>query len=222
MDCASFVEQLQHDKFYPMAQKWRADFLDLYRQNDARVHWFVGVARMTNNLKLGYLSTLYWSRIESWKPGCRPAESEMREFETFVLWGFVHGLSTTTEETLRLIWAALGQNETTNISSIHNSLLTMTGLKPRYEELFKLFRLLRNMCHNNGFHLPSFGGDEEVEWRNTKYKFLVGQDVSFISARFLVGVLTSDLCDAVDVMMRSEPICSLQLIKRRVVAPVVS
>ncbi|MBI4365838.1 MAG: hypothetical protein HY543_03370, partial [Deltaproteobacteria bacterium] len=135
---------------YPLANKWKWDFRDWDVNNDARVHWFIGLARMLNNLKLGYVSISqmgnsgWWQAVLKGNPDPRLIDSDIRdwirEFETSITWAYVHGVWSITEETLRLLSKATDGSETDRIKNIYGRLLKLIGLQ-RFETLFDLCRL---------------------------------------------------------------------------------
>lgn len=209
------IEKIQNKKIYPLAKLWRESFPDLYKKNDARILWFEGVGKMTNNLKLGYLSIFHWQNPVSWTQVPTNLLDIIKEFETFILWGYIHGLSMITEETFRLIWKGLGNCETDKLWRIHSEILKKTN-NINYQALFKLFRNLRNMCHHNGFFVPDRGGNNNVIWRAHSYHFVLEKGVDFVSVKFLMETLTADLCEAINLIMSSAIISGLPFIERRV------
>lgn len=220
-DTKKNIQKIQDSKIYPLANSWKNDNQSLYEQNDARIYWFIGAARMTNNLKLGYISLQSLGDIRSWQIIAKPVPVEsdikdwLREYETFILWAYIHGLCTITEETLRLIYQARGKTETDEFKNIYDHLLTITN-GSKYITLFDLFRLMRNMTHNNGIFLPKNQKDTEIEWAGKKYNFQNGKGINFADVSFFIETITVDICDAMDFIMSSSEIAKLPLIKRRI------
>ncbi len=220
-DTKKSIQKIQDSKIYPLANRWKNDNQTLYEQNDARIYWFVGVARMTNNLKLGYICLQSLGDIRSWQTIAKsvPKESDvkdwLREFETFILWGYIHGLCAVTEETLRLVYQSMEKSETDDFKNICDHLLTATACG-KYIALFDLFRLIRNMTHNNGIFLPKNQKDTEIEWAGQKYIFQNGKGINFANVSFFIEVITADICDAMDCIMKSAKIVKLPLIERRI------
>lgn len=223
------IQKLQDAEIYPLANKWKRDFSHWDANNDARVHWFMGLARALNNFKLSYIvisqmgNSGWWQAVLKGSPDPRLIDSDIRdwirEFETSITWAYVHGIWSITEETLRLLSKATGGSEVGNIKNICGHLLKLLGLQ-NFETLFDLCRLVRNMTHNNGIHMPDNSKDTSLKWKGAQYDFHVGQGVNFASPDFLITIFGLDLGEAMNQIMSAKQVQGLPAVPRRIKAPV--
>lgn len=214
------INTLQKSKVYPMVDFWKTKEPGWYKSDDARVYCFIGLARATNNLKLSYLFFSQCGDIRWWKELDISAESTeviiqdwLREYEVFIGWAYILNIWTNIEETFRLIWTAQGKNASEKIGFIYNKILKEAG-HLFYSPLLDIWRLLKNVHHNNGVYMPESGQDKIVNWKGVDYHFKVGADIQFYSPQLIVDTLTADLCDVMNRVIMSKPILDLSSVPR--------
>ncbi len=214
------IQHLQDNVVYPLANSWKVNYSSLYEANDARVYWFIGLARLLNNFKLAYIAIYQMGDTRWWQAVSKESNETnikdwIREFEVYVTWAYVHALCTITEETFRRLSVARGDIETGSLKSKYDKLLKDTNLL-QYLPLFDLFRLIRNTAHNNGIYLPETQKDEIVLWNGKSYSFKVGYGLDFVNSEFIINVLTKDLAKAMNELMTHSKIITLPAVSRRV------
>lgn len=227
-EIAQKIQKLQDTEIYPLANKWKKDFPHWDAGNDVRVHWFIGLARVLNNFKLSYIvisqmgNSVWWRTILKGNPDPRLIDSDIkdwiREFETSIIWAYVHGIWSITEESLRLLSKAMGGSEVGNIKNVCGHLLKLLDLQ-NYETLFDLCRLVRNTTHNNGIHMPENLKDVSLNWKGVQYNFRTGQGINFASSDFLITIFGLNLGEAMNQIMSVQQIQRLSSVPRRINLP---
>lgn len=219
-DMLQKINALQQNKVYPTAEFWKNKEPSWYRHNDARVYGFIGLARATNNLKMSYLFLSQCSDVSWWESLDADGEVSERiiqdwlsEYETFISWAYILNVWTNIEETFRLIYAAQGKPRYEKIGLIYNKILKEAG-QLFYSPLLEIWRLLKNMHHNNGIYLPENGRDRIITWKNREYAFKAGQDIGFYTPQLLVETLTADLCDVLNQLMLSPAVLAIPSVPR--------
>lgn len=220
----SRIQSVQDETVYPLARRWKAEFPELDSGNDARVHWFIGAARALNNFKLGYICIIQMSNPIWWQPVVKcqpPPESDIKdwicEFETSVIWAYVHTAWMITEETFRLLSRALDGSEVAEIKNIYARILKLAAVQ-NLEPLFDLCRLIRNTTHTNAIFLPRSSKDVTVQWKGQVYEFRVGQGMAFISPQVVIDIFGRELSECMNLVMSMPSIQGLPVITRRVTA----
>ena len=152
---------------------------------DARIAVF---AKCANVLEAALLSAVYTQRYllspEWWEkafPRMRFEASDRQNavdsYGSMMKLSLVHLGFAAIESSFRLYLRALDAaaclGATAEFESIYVCLLKRLGLR-EWENLLRLWRLLRNTVHNNGIYLPPSGKDAEVTFRGVTYVFRSG------------------------------------------------
>lgn len=130
--------------------------------------------------------------------------------------GLVHSTYSLTEEQLRRIaeaWDPHWMAARRSIAAVTQRLTQHLSLQ-RYDELFRLVRLIRNSIHNNGHHRPDPPyGDEDIPWKRAVYEFRVDKPILWVEWEFIADHI-ADIAEAMEAVVTHPDIEKLPTITR--------
>jgi hypothetical protein len=124
-------------------------------------------------------------------------------FDNYIKAAYITMLFVAVESACRAFYSSVFSKEVpSEIYIVFKELLEEFNLE-RYSNLLKLFRLIRNSYHNNGFHSSS-GAD--VPWRDKTYHFKKGQNVELGDVWQTFTIITEDILDMLKALVMSDTI----------------
>lgn len=172
-------------------------------QTDARITAFSKIINVFNSGLLGvaFMSrhltdSVWWCTIGNDHIPDSDKRVFIREFDSFMKLGVIHGIFSAVESSLRLYLRALdpsacngGKAEFKNVyERLYRSLLCESPAEATV--LLDLFRGVRNVIHNNGVYFNPKRDNETIEYRGKSYHFTEGVALDFVTWAFIL-----DLCD---------------------------
>jgi hypothetical protein len=156
----------------------------------------------------------WWRDSGLTRPEGQDFETTVIEFSQFTKSGFLQGVFSDVESTLRVVLRALDPTAcdggTAEFQTIYRVLLGTQLQFPRqdWEPLLELWRLLRNTVHNNGVHFHRRGTNAQLAYRGLTYNFSHGQPIEFANWAFLVSA-AGDLLDLLITTIRAPSVLAL-------------
>ena len=190
--------------------------------DDVRSRWFDTTWKSLTLVQAHmHLYTRYLARIEFWQSISRNFPEALlpvlqSEASSWYKFGLVHSTYSLTEEQLRRIaevWDPHWMAARRSIAAVTHRLTQHLSLQ-RYDELFRLTRLIRNSIHNNGHHRPDPPhGDEDVTWKGTVYEFRVDKPILWVEWEFIADHI-ADIAEAMEAVVSHPDIEKLPTITR--------
>jgi len=147
-------------------------------KHDARITAFSKTINVLNSLQLALtfiskhlLSKQWWDSIATQNIPDNDKQIYVNEFANLTKIGFIQGIFSAIESSLRLFLRALDfaacKGGMSEFKSIYECLLkSKLSSSPRDGiELLDLFRLIRNTVHNNGVHFHPSGKNASINWK---------------------------------------------------------
>ena len=173
-----------------------------WRDDDLRIAVFVGMANVLTSLCVALACQTYYLADMDWWNGFfgvdepEAAKSAYGEFGTFLKIGIIQVTVSNLETWVKQLLYELDPS-TKNIKKFHSaweSLIRkndprLTSVPANAETIFRLWTLIRNTIHWNGFYVPEKERPQTIEYRGVSYEFRVGVQLSFLSWDFLDTVL---------------------------------
>ncbi|MBW8035957.1 MAG: hypothetical protein FVQ79_10075 [Planctomycetes bacterium] len=174
------------------------------KDKDARITSFSKLINVFNSLLLALtFISKHLLRKDWWQANYSETIPEydllilVQEFESFSKMAFVQFLFSSVESSFRLFLRALDpeacKGGTAEFISIYECLFKSKLSACPHEgiEILELLRPVRNTIHNNGVYFHPSGRDVEVEWNGTKYRFIQGTPVDFVTWDFISSISDS-------------------------------
>ena len=141
------------------------------------------------------------------------------ELAGFYKLGFMQLVFSATESSLRLLLRALNPTVATNGTAEFKSIyecLIRTELRlqgaDEWIDMLDLFRLMRNMIHNNGVYFHKTGTDFSVTYKGTAYRFKHGQKIDFVYWDLCLAIL-DDVLDLLTAILAHGRVLLLSNVK---------
>ncbi len=176
-------------------------YFNINPKHDARITVFSKTINVLNSLQLALtfiskhlLHKQWWDSIATKNIPDNDKQIYVNEFANLTKIGFIQGVFSAIESSLRLFLRALDSAACKG---------GMSEFKPVYECLFKsnlsssprdgiefldLLRLIRNTIHNNGVYFHPSGKNVSINWKGNTYNFDQGQPVDFVTWEFLIDI----------------------------------
>ncbi len=183
----------------------KRDIIILYTnidpKHDARITAYSKTINVFNSLQLALtfiskhlLHKQWWDAVASKIIPDDDKQIYVNEFTNLTKVGFVQGIFSAVESSLRLFLRALDSTACnggiSEFKSIYECLFkSKLASNPREGiALLDLLRLVRNTIHNNGVYFHPSGNDASVIWKGNTYDFNQGKPVNFVTWEFLIKV----------------------------------
>lgn len=172
-------------------------------QHDARVTAFAKHFNVWNSLQLGFtfvskhlLYHSWWEDVATASIPDRDKQIYATEFGNLLKLGFVQGVSSAVESSLRIFLRALDpvacKGGMAEFKSIYECLFkSKLATVSEAIALLDLLRLVRNTVHNNGVYFHPSGLDESITWKGNLYEFKQGKMTGFVTWEFMIDVADS-------------------------------
>lgn len=170
-------------------------------QHDARITTFSKFINVLNSVQLAFtfiskhlLNVQWWDAVARESIPYSDKQMYANEFVNFTKVGFVNGMVSVIESSLRIFLRALDpaacNRGMAEFKSIYDCLFNSNLAAPPANgaDLLDLLRLVRNTIHNNGVYFNPRGTNATLTWRGTTFQFTHGRPVDFVSWEFMIGV----------------------------------
>ena len=170
-------------------------------KHDARITAFSKTINVFNSLQLGLafiskhlLHKQWWSAIATQDIPDIDKQIYVNEFANLTKIGFIQGIFSAVESSLRLLLRALDPTACNGglaeFKSVYECLFksNLTSSSPDAIALLDLLRLVRNTIHNNGVYFHPSGNDVTAIWKGNTYAFKQGKPIDFVTWELLIVV----------------------------------
>jgi hypothetical protein len=156
----------------------------------------------------------WWLENEKLGVEVKTMKNTCHEFEMSIRISLIQNITYAIESSFRTFSRSVQpgacKNGMAEFKSIYASLLKKTSLQ-KHEELFDLFRNIRNSMHNNGLFYPSKGGNQIIKIQDREFLFEVGKPCNFVDTELIVQ-LTANLIVAIKDLVESKEFTDLNVI----------
>ena len=203
------------------------DYPDWDHRRDERVLIFVKCANALSSIKMGLIfSRDYLSQPEWWKQYPELQNSvdadpnRAMEFEILMKASLAVFVFSIQEAALRCFVKAIEPTKSDLASGEFGNVFPFLlkriygsdQKRHKYEELLRLWSLIRNSVHNNFVFAHPSGIDKKCKYRNKEYIFQIDHPVPFLNWELFL-LVTADLGDLLSNMVRTPELSGLRLVK---------
>jgi hypothetical protein len=111
---------------------------------------------------------------------------------------YFHGTFAILESSLRKFLKSIDpeacEKGTAAFESIYKCLLKELSLQ-EYIPLLDLFRIFRNVIHNNGYYFHKSGNSQTITYKDEIYNFEIGKQANGLKFSILTELIKNDLCE---------------------------
>jgi hypothetical protein len=129
------------------------------------------------------------------------------EYKKFIRSSFLNSNFICIESSLRTILREIDPEAcnkgTSEFEGVYKNLLARSNLQ-KYDNIFKLMRLLRNTFHNNTFYFHKSKSSDSVIFKGKKYIFETGKPIDFMSWEFLIDAYMEYIMAIKDIIETEE------------------
>lgn len=190
---------------------------------DIRLAVFTKIENVVGSTALGFESmTEFLNFPRRHRDGCMRVpidQSLSTELAAFYKLGFMQFVFSAVESSLRSLLRTLNataaNNGTAEFKAIYDCLIHSELALQRAQDwgdMLDLFRLIRNVLHNNGVYFHKSGIDSEVTYRGTTYRFKHGQKIDFVYWDLCLSLL-DDSIDLLKMTLAHDRVISLPYTK---------
>jgi len=194
--------------------------IDIRRRVFSQISNTIYSASLSLNYHEGHLKFQeYWNRSTKDSIPVSDMTIHNKEFLIFAKIGLLQFPFSVLENYCRLLVRALDPEAcnkgTADFKNIYSYLLTKCNLI-KYENILDIYRLSRNVIHNNGFYFHRKGNNEVVTYNDVEYSFIIGEAINHVTWEFLINLL-EELSEIISDISNSEIISSISSIPDNII-----
>ncbi len=213
-----FIEHVSHLSF-DLKETLKTNYN--WNCNDARYTIYNKIINVLNTANFGYVflckylsNKEWWLENEKLGVEVETMRNTCQEFEMSIRISLIQNITYAIESSFRTFSRSIQPGACNNgmaeFKSIYASLFKKTSLQ-KHEELFDLFRNIRNTMHNNGLFYPLNGKNQTIKFQNREFIFEVGKHCNFVDTELIVQ-LSANLIVAIKDLVESKEFTDLKLI----------